>query len=274
MIIRGSSLTLSLDRSFLYSFIHHSRLPIIPSEFHVLSPRILRASCRSLGMMVTRLAWIAHRFVSSKSPTRYDSAASCSARTAWLWNLRSLLYSWAISLTRRWKGSFLIKSSVYKEVRNYRWKREKLRWPWKLKVLPCGSTNCSSYSIKPMSECLVAWWKGTYRFLESSDLPQSNGARSESVGPLDAAARDRHSVATCGLASGLARQLLARGLTSSVFPCCLLRACHLTSRLWFGTYWKVCVMGWIKKTNGGRDWGCLQVKLLLILLNNFGRPSL
>ena len=37
-----------------------------------------------------RFAWIAHKFVSSKSPTRYASAASCNARTAWLWNRRSV----------------------------------------------------------------------------------------------------------------------------------------------------------------------------------------
>ena len=29
----------------------------------------------SLGMMVTRLAWMAHRLVSSKRPTRYASEA-------------------------------------------------------------------------------------------------------------------------------------------------------------------------------------------------------
>jgi len=34
------------------------------------SPRILRASWISLGMMVTRLAWIAHKLLSSKRPTR------------------------------------------------------------------------------------------------------------------------------------------------------------------------------------------------------------
>ena len=34
------------------------------------SPRMRRASWMSLGMMVTRLAWIAHRLVSSKRPTR------------------------------------------------------------------------------------------------------------------------------------------------------------------------------------------------------------
>ena len=40
------------------------------------SPRMRLASWMSLGMMVTRLAWIAHRLVSSKSPTRYASDAS------------------------------------------------------------------------------------------------------------------------------------------------------------------------------------------------------
>jgi hypothetical protein len=41
------------------------------------SPRMRRASSMSLGTIVTRFAWMAHRFVSSNSPTRYDSAASC-----------------------------------------------------------------------------------------------------------------------------------------------------------------------------------------------------
>ncbi|KAF2925317.1 hypothetical protein DAI22_06g043200 [Oryza sativa Japonica Group] len=71
-----------------------------------------RASWMSLGMMVTRLAWMAHRLVSSKSPTRYASAASCSAATAELWKRRSVLKSWAISRTRRWKGSLRMSSSV------------------------------------------------------------------------------------------------------------------------------------------------------------------
>jgi hypothetical protein len=34
----------------------------------------------SFGMMVTRLAWMAHRFVSSKRPTRYASLASYTTR--------------------------------------------------------------------------------------------------------------------------------------------------------------------------------------------------
>ena len=57
----------------------------------------------SLGWMVTRLAWIAARLVSSKRETRYASADSCSAMTAEDWNRRSVLKSWAISRTSRWK---------------------------------------------------------------------------------------------------------------------------------------------------------------------------
>lgn len=34
------------------------------------SPRILLANWMSLGMIVTLLAWIAHKLVSSKSPTK------------------------------------------------------------------------------------------------------------------------------------------------------------------------------------------------------------
>ena len=56
-------------------------------------------------MMVTRLAWIAARLVSSKSETRYASADSWSAITADDWKRRSVLKSCAISRTRRWKLS-------------------------------------------------------------------------------------------------------------------------------------------------------------------------
>ena len=66
----------------------------------------------SFGMIVTRLAWIAHRFVSSKRPTRYASDASWSARIAWDWNRRSVLKSWAISRTSLWNGSLRMSSSV------------------------------------------------------------------------------------------------------------------------------------------------------------------
>ncbi|PNT76630.1 hypothetical protein BRADI_1g50821v3 [Brachypodium distachyon] len=53
-----------------------------------------------------------YRLVSSKSPTRYASAASCRADTAEDWNRRSVLKSCAISLTSRWKGSLRMSSSV------------------------------------------------------------------------------------------------------------------------------------------------------------------
>merc|ERR1719486_1677760 len=66
----------------------------------------------SLGMMVTRFAWIAQRLVSSKRPTRYASDASCRATTAELWKRRSVLKSCAISRTRRWNGSLRMSSSV------------------------------------------------------------------------------------------------------------------------------------------------------------------
>ena len=80
--------------------------------------------------IVTRLAWIAAKLVSSKRETRYASAASWRAMTADDWKRRSVcagpmshhstgpatlrltLKSWAISRTNRWKGSFLMRSSV------------------------------------------------------------------------------------------------------------------------------------------------------------------
>ena len=71
-----------------------------------------RASCMSFGIMVTRLAWMAQRLVSSKRPTMQDSAASWSARTAELWKRRSFLNSEAISRTSLQKGSLRMRSSV------------------------------------------------------------------------------------------------------------------------------------------------------------------
>jgi len=81
-------------------------------ETYALSPRMRRANWMSLGMIVTLLAWIAHKLVSSKSPTKYASDASCNAKTAELWKRRSVLKSWAISLTNLWKGSLRMRSSV------------------------------------------------------------------------------------------------------------------------------------------------------------------
>ena len=76
------------------------------------SPRIRLASSISFGMMVTRLAWMAHRLASSNSLTRYASAASWRHSIAADWNRKSVLKSWAISLTNLWKGSFRMSSAV------------------------------------------------------------------------------------------------------------------------------------------------------------------
>ena len=75
------------------------------------SPRIRLASSMSFGMMVTRLAWMAHRLASSNSLTRYASAASWRHSIAADWNCRSVLKSWAISLTNLWKGNFRMSSA-------------------------------------------------------------------------------------------------------------------------------------------------------------------
>lgn len=47
-----------------------------------LSPLILLAKAMSLVIIVTLFPWIAHKFVSSKIPTKYASAASYNANTA------------------------------------------------------------------------------------------------------------------------------------------------------------------------------------------------
>ncbi len=80
--------------------------------FQNLSPLILLASQISLVIIVTLLAWMAHKLVSSKRPTKQASEASQRARTALLQNLNSFQKSCAISLTNLQKGSFLINNSV------------------------------------------------------------------------------------------------------------------------------------------------------------------
>ena len=75
-------------------------------------PRIHLASWISFGMIMIHLAWMAHKLVSSNRPTRYASAASCSAKIAPLAKFNRPLKSWAISRTSLWKGNLLIKSSV------------------------------------------------------------------------------------------------------------------------------------------------------------------
>ena len=67
----------------------------------------------SFGIIVTLFAWMAHKLESSRRPTKYASEVSCRAIMAPLWKHMFILpKSWAISLTSRWNGSFLMSSSV------------------------------------------------------------------------------------------------------------------------------------------------------------------
>lgn len=78
-----------------------------------MGPRIRRASWRSLGIMVTRFAWIAHKLQSSKRCTRKSSVASWIARRlSAVYRKGSGETSLEISRTRRQNGAFRIKSSV------------------------------------------------------------------------------------------------------------------------------------------------------------------
>lgn len=70
-----------------------------------------RANWISLCMIVTRFAWMAHKFVSSNRCTKYASSASCSAKIAFSCHRIPYdvpIYSTATSLTSRAKGSFRI----------------------------------------------------------------------------------------------------------------------------------------------------------------------
>ena len=79
------------------------------------SPWIHLASRMFFGMIVTRLVWMGHRLASSNSLTRYASAASWRHSIAADWNRRSVLKSWAISLTNLWKGNFRMSSAEVSE---------------------------------------------------------------------------------------------------------------------------------------------------------------
>ena len=107
------------------------------------SPRIRLASRMSFGMMVTRLAWMAHRLASSNNLTRYASAASWRHSIAADWNRRSVLKSWAISLTNLWKGSLRIRSAVV----FWKWRIScraavPALYLWGFTSLPCILASC------------------------------------------------------------------------------------------------------------------------------------
>ncbi len=74
-----------------------------------------QARARSFGLMVTQLPCIVHKLVSLKTSTMKYLVASWRARRAVLCIRMSLFLELAckISLTRRWKGAFLMRRSVF-----------------------------------------------------------------------------------------------------------------------------------------------------------------
>ena len=76
------------------------------------SPRMRLTNWMSSALIVTRLAWRAHKLVSSKRPTRYDSEASCKDNNALFWKRRSRIKSMEIWRTKFWNGSFRTRRSV------------------------------------------------------------------------------------------------------------------------------------------------------------------
>ena len=88
-----------------------------------------QANWTSLGIIVTLLACMAHRLVSSKRDTKNASAASCRHMMALPWKHMSVLpTSWAISRTSPEKGSFRIRSSVLFWYRQISWRATVPGW--------------------------------------------------------------------------------------------------------------------------------------------------
>ena len=73
---------------------------------------IWHTSFKSLGWIVTHLAWIAQRFMSSMSLTNQASITSWMASNAVVWKWRSTLKSYVTSLTSLATHSFLHNNSV------------------------------------------------------------------------------------------------------------------------------------------------------------------
>ena len=73
-----------------------------------------RASWKPLGMIVTRLPWMAQSLALWNRLIRYASEASCRASMDVLWKQIPIFFktSWVISLTRHWKGAFPSNRSV------------------------------------------------------------------------------------------------------------------------------------------------------------------
>jgi hypothetical protein len=99
------------------SFCHHCMLLLLINISQALPigiPWMRQARTISFFMMVTRLPCIAHKLVLLKTSTMKYSAASWRARASVLCIHRLLFPNFsAILCTRRWKGAFLMRRSVF-----------------------------------------------------------------------------------------------------------------------------------------------------------------
>ena len=118
-------------------------------NYLIISPLILWASCISQGRIVTHLACIMHKFVSSISQMIYASATSCNANTipAWIkWYACSFC---KISQTSWRNGIFGISSSV---IFWYQWISHRACVP-SLNLLPFTDLEVAWGLI--LSNCLI-----------------------------------------------------------------------------------------------------------------------
>ena len=84
------------------------------------------------------------------------------------WNRRSVLMSWAISLTKRWNGNFLISSSVDFW---YRLISRKATVPWSVPMRFLHSSNCrGSFLCTNCSSTACSWSSPGARFPSRSQI--------------------------------------------------------------------------------------------------------
>ena len=153
-------------------------------------------------MMVTRLAWMAHRLVSSNRPTRYASDASCRREAG----------SRARGVSQAGSRAETRTTATDLEGADGRRLESKVR----LEVL-------RDLADQPLEGQLPD--QQFRRLLVSTNLTKSHGTRSVSMRLLDASRR-RSRLACC-----LRRQLLARSLSSRRLAGCLLRSSHSSRKL-------------------------------------------
>ena len=162
---------------------------------------------------MTHLVWMVHKFVSSKSPTRYTSHASCSPIIAAAWICISVLVCLKISYTSLWNGHFLISNSVLF---------------WYLHI------SLSASSWPPSS--LLSWWiywcfLGT--FLAISGLPAFTVLLAAPSVPF---------LVVCLVLAIIELSLCKRNCTHALFVC--LCACGLVIPSTCQSYWTL-VSKWI-----------------------------